>query len=553
MNTRLLFLLTFLITVCPPTFSQETAADPTSVAVEALSFEQRLDQLKKTLLDKENEKKLLEKELTQETDQVTINQIKQELTAAEDIILGLREEIVSLATGGGKLFDSPATIKQEFNWRQDLELIFEPLLVQLREISERPRQIDELEAKIEYWRLRVKELTKVMENIEANIESVTSKALKKDLSELLDTASSRHKSAEQKLSLLQNELIALKQSDNPIWITLGAIFTGIALAMIFHFFLAVLAGFVMYQLVKFLSFIPLSFIKRRKTSDSAFVERAVSLVRAVIGMVLAVMVYFVVLYSVAEWLLLLISFLIVAGLVLGLKDAIPRYLIEAKTLLNLGSIRQGERIVFNGLPWKINRLNVHTHLHNPALHGHLRVPLTEISSLSSRPFHQDEPWFPTRVGDVVMLADDTFGKVVRQTPEMVQIDFGGSIYTYVVNDFLIETPRNLSSGFTLHEIFGLDYQYQKNITTTILKAYHRALHLAFERSEFAKHLLFFDVEFEKASSSSLDFKVTASFDGEAAEHYFKIKRFIQKESVDIANREQWLIPFEQMTLHYQSG
>lgn len=248
----------------------------------------------------------------------------------------------------------------------------------------------------------------------------------------------------------------------------------------------------------------------------------------------------------------MLSFLIIVGAVLALKNTLPQYLVEIKTMLNMGSIRQGERIIFNGLPWRITRLNVHARLHNPALHGYLRVPLKQIVSSSSRLYHNDEPWFPTRVGEVIFLEDGAFGKVIRQTPDIVEVDLGGSIYTYQTADFLSRRLRNLSrEGFMIYEIFGFDYQHQNDIATTILATYKQAIGEAIKKSPFAESNTYFDVEFNNASASSLDFKIFAAFNGKAAMDYFKIKRLLQKASVDVANRHGWVIPFQQVTVHHQ--
>jgi len=316
--------------------------------------------------------------------------------------------------------------------------------------------------------------------------------------------------------------------------------------------IALFIAFLVYQAVRLLSLFPIYIIKKNNPEETAFAERAIVVARIVVGGILAIMIYFVVLYSFAEWLLLVVSLLIIIGIALALKNTLPQYFVEVKTLLNMGSIRQGERIVFEGLPWRINRLNVHTRLHNPALHGHLRVPIEKIVSSSSRPYHSDEPWFPTKVGDIIFLEDDTFGKVVRQTPDVVEVNLGGSIYSYQTADFLSRRPRNLSKeGFTVYEIFGFDYQHQKDITTDILSTYRSAIEQALSRSDFAEYNTYLGVEFDNASASSLDFKILAAFTGEVAESYFKIKRILQKASVEVANEHSWVIPFQQLTVHHQ--
>ena len=93
-----------------------------------LTVEQELLQLQQTLDEKEKEKKILERKLRTVKNEVTKAQLTQELIAAEDIIVGIREEIVKSATGGARVFKEPAVAKETFAWRKDLELLFQPLI-----------------------------------------------------------------------------------------------------------------------------------------------------------------------------------------------------------------------------------------------------------------------------------------------------------------------------------------------------------------------------------------------------------------------------------------
>ena len=516
------------------------------------SVEQQLVRLSEALVKKEKERGALEKASKAEEDELTQLQLQQDILAAEDIILGLREEIVSLATGGIKLFVEQPEENENFNWEQDLERIFEPLLIQLREISERPRLIEKLESNITFWEKREEKLLEAVKNLEANREVIQVSQVKKQLDELLGTANTRLNSAQQKLELLRSELNTTKESDNPIWSIANDMFSEFIIDMILHLLIALIAAFIAYQLIKLLCLLLGRFIKLFKSIDAGLIDRSISIAHIVIGSLISLAIYFVILYSLTEWFLLLLSLLIVAGLILGLKDAIPAYLNEIKTLLNMGTIRQGERFVYDGLPWKIKRLNVHTHLHNPLLHGHLRVPLSEIVNQSSRPYHKDEPWFPTAVGDFVFLHDQIFGKIIRQTPEIVEVDVGGSVYTYLTTEFLSSAPRNFSrQGFSIYEIFGFDYQHQDTIINTMLNTYLTAIEKAVKQAPFGDYCTRLTIEFNQAAASSLDYKILISFEGKAAEYYFAIRRLLQKTSVEVANTHGWVIPFNQLTVHHQ--
>jgi hypothetical protein len=532
---------------------QEKISDNTDVLENvALSFEQELAKFYAILKEKEKEKRELTKRLKIETDALTQQQLTQELASVEDIIIGVRSEIVNVSTNGMTLFAKPPVDKKDFNWQEDLELIFEPLLDQLRGIGERPRLIAKLETDIVYWDTREKELTQAVENLTANLKQLSSSALRQEVQSLLDSAASRKNRAEQKLSLLNKDLTDLKKSEGTIWSSLGDIFRDVIVGILLHLLIAVAAAIFVYQCVRLLSLIPIQLIRKKTPNATLFAERAIVFGRVVIGIIFMVFTYFLVLYSFSEWLLIVLSLLIIAGLILALKNTAPDYIIEIKALLNMGSIRQGERLIYHGLPWRISKLNVHTHLSNPALGSSLRVPLSEIINLSSRDSHVKEPWFPTKVGDIVLLEDGVFGKITRQTLDLVEINFGGSIFSYQTLDFLTRRPQNLSKeGFSVYETFGFDYEHQSIATDEMLKTYKEELTMAMKKSDYNSFNTFLTVEFSNASASSLDFRIIASFDGDVAADFYRLKRFFQESSVNIANKHGWIIPFQQLKVHHE--
>jgi hypothetical protein len=516
-----------------------------------LSFEDELSRFYEILKEKEKQKLQLVKRLRVETYLLTKQQLTQELASVDDVIVGVRNEIVNVSTDGMVLFAKPPVDKKAFNWKQDLELIFEPLLVQLRGLGEQPRLIAKLEKDIVYWETREKELTRAVVNLNQNLNKLTKSDLRKEVNELLESATSRKNTAQQKLSLLNKDLKDLRESQETVWTSLKDIFKSVIVGILLHFMAAVAAAIFVYQCVRILSLIPIKLIRRKKSHSKLFAERAIVFGRILIGVVFMMLTYFVVLYSLNEWLLMVLSLLIIAGIILALKNTVPTYILEIKALLNMGSIRQGERLIYIGLPWRISKLNVHTHLINSALGGSLRVPLGEIINLSSRDSHANEPWFPTNVGDIVLLDDGVFGKVALQTLDIVEIDFGGSIFAYSTLDFLTKRPQNLSKdSFSIFEIFGFDYQHQSIATNQMLKIYKDELIMAMKQSNYNDFNTFLTVEFSNASASSLDFRIIASFKGEIASDFYRLKRFIQESSVNIANKHGWIIPFQQITVHH---
>jgi hypothetical protein len=258
-----------------------------------------------------------------------------------------------------------------------------------------------------------------------------------------------------------------------------------------------------------------------------------------------------VLYVRGDWLILGLLILFLFGLLLTLRQSVPRYVQEIRLLLGMGGVREGERVVYDGIPWRVKSLNVYSILHNPQLRGGvIRVPIDKMAGLASRQFTKEEPWFPSREGDFVMLEGEVFGKVLLQTPEVVQVQVIGATKTYTVADYLGQKPRNLSlDGFAIPVVFGLDYRHQGEILSTIVPKMRSYLEEGLEREVFRSQLTSLLVELNEAASSSLNLIIVGVFEGSAAEHYWAIRRFLQRSAVAACNECGWVIPFDQLTVH----
>ena len=95
-------------------------------------------------------------------------------------------------------------------------------------------------------------------------------------------------------------------------------------------------------------------------------------------------------------------------------------------MLNLGPVHEGERVIYQEIPWKVEALNVFCKLHNPDLGMTLRIPIANMIDQISRPFTQDEPWFPCRKDDWMLIGAKPLAKVVSCTHELVEVvEMGG--------------------------------------------------------------------------------------------------------------------------------
>lgn len=267
----------------------------------------------------------------------------------------------------------------------------------------------------------------------------------------------------------------------------------------------------------------------------------------IIVMILAPMFIF---YLAEDWVLFTLSMLILIGLAWSLREAIPRYWEQIEIFLNIGSVREGERLLMDGLPWEVKSINIFSTLHNPRANLTKRVKLGDLAGMNSRPAEKSEPWFPCQKGDWVILSDGVRGKVTGISLELIElIQRGGARCTYTLDNFLSASPQNLSLNFRIKERLGISYNNQSIATTEALGKLQEYLAKRLQGDGYQDILLNLNVEFEKANDSSLDLLVIADFKGESADIYNRLRRAIQRYCVDASTEFDWEIPFPQVTFH----
>jgi hypothetical protein len=253
---------------------------------------------------------------------------------------------------------------------------------------------------------------------------------------------------------------------------------------------------------------------------------------------------------VGDWTLLSLLVIFVIAIAWSFRIMIPKFWMQGQLLLNVGSVREGERLMLHGVPWLVKKLNMYISLENPDLKVHLRLPIEKLIGRYSREWASDETWFPCRKNDWVILSDGIFGKAISLSHEFVTLlERGGSRKTYPTSDFLSLAPRNLSTNFRIKEVFGVSYNHQHQVTRELTQVLLRSLQEQFTVEGYADQLLDLQVTFQQAGASSLDLVVIADLKGTAAEFYNRIHRNIQRYCVEACTENNWEIPFPQLTIH----
>jgi hypothetical protein len=252
-----------------------------------------------------------------------------------------------------------------------------------------------------------------------------------------------------------------------------------------------------------------------------------------------------------DWLLLGFAVLLFFAAIWLTLRMLPSLVEQLWVILNLGAVQERERVLFNGVPFRVERLSLFTDLVNPALDGgEFTLPVRELVGMHSRPAAEDEAWFPSEKGDWVRLSDGNAGQVVAQTPEMVVVELlGGAQVTYQTADYLAAIPENLSNGYRVEIEFGIGYRHQGDAADRVIEAMRNGIMEHFSTLLSETELIKVDVEFLRAGASSLDYEVEIDVVGSVAHRFEELERELARCMVKLANSEGWEIPFQQIVVH----
>lgn len=568
MNYRQIILR--LAIICPlvllgiPVYAQDQAPVPVSESQSQVQSQpqpqlqqarQQLQDIQKSIQEKRSHIEQLRKQLASEKDDGERRDLERRIDREETDINNLRRSFENIAQGGVDLsaFD-PASQDEQFNWQQELQLILKPVFQELKELTEKPRQMERLNSQLGILENQQRIAQRALNNVDRLLDDSIDKATLQRLESVRLGWAQRLEDIQREREITRLQLDVLMDEEDTILVQIrGAInefFTGRGLNLA----LSIAAFFLTLFLMKGLYL----FYNRMKLKGGALTttttgRRMLEYGYQALTIFTSTLVALLVLYILGDVLLLVLALIILLVIILRLRNYLPRFIEETKLLLNVGAVRERERVIYRDLPWLVRSLGVYSKLYNPALEGLLRLPLSEVLNLVSRPYREDEPWFPTQTGDYVMMSDGTIGQVIKQTPEIVQLKTRGAMRTYKTTNFLAAEPRNLMGGFGVVVMFGIDYQHQAISTTEVPEVLRQAVQKTLQESEHGKHVDDILVEFHDAGASSLNYVVYVTMKGEAADSYFVINRLLQKVCVDTCNENGWVIPFSQMTIHAGTG
>lgn len=494
-----------------------------------------------------------------------IREVTRELTAAESDVaradftaqieslktdLDSTENNISEIATGVDLASLGEVEQQRFDFQQELFSLLEPLMKELKGLTSHVRAKSAQRDKINYYEERIPVAEDALANLARLIENTDGGGLRASLRDMqsewqdqLTFMSSQLSTAKFQLDKLESSEVSLTEASQSYFKTFvrtRGLYLGEAILSILA---VLLIGRLVYRALE-------RFVPGYRAQLRSFRIRLFDLLFRIGIMLCAILGPMVVFYLAEDWMLFSIGLLLLLGIALTLRTAIPRFWSQIQLFLNIGSVREGERIELDGLPWRVKQINFYSALENPTADLELRVKIDELVDLRSRPHAGSEPWFPCQKGDWVLFPDSRRGKVIGISPEFTQVvERGGAHRTFTTHDFLAEHPINLSTNFRIKETLGISYAHVDVATSEVLTTLEAFIKARVIDEGYEEALLNLRVEFENASASSLDVVVIADFSGQLADIYNRLRRSIQRWCVDAATENNWDIPFPQVTVH----
>lgn len=440
--------------------------------------------------------------------------------------------------------------QEEFNFQKELFALLKPAIEEMKEMTSHVRLKSELRERIAYYGERLPLIEQALTNVNQLQEQSEDKSLKESLKAIASIWQKQRAFMQSALQAAQLKLNKLEAAETSIteasqsylksfFQKRGLYLTEALLVVVAIFLLSQLSYSAMQK-----------YVPGFQEKHRSFRIRVVELTHRLLTVLLVILGPMIVFYLAEDWVLFSLGILLLLGIALTLRQTLPRYWHQIQLFLNIGSVREGERIVMEGLPWEVRQINVFCTLVNPVADISQRVPIDDLVDHKSRPSKPDDPWFPCRKRDWVILNDGVRGTVTGISSELVQlVERGGALLTYQTSDFLARAPRNLATNFRIRESIGISYSLQKEATTSIPETLHRFIQQRAEQEGYGEQLLNLRVEFAEAGNSSLNLIVIADFNGELGDLYNRLRRAIQRWCVDACSEYGWEIPFPQMTLH----
>lgn len=505
-----------------------------------------LESLFSSLTAKKEELARLEAQLKEASNDTTKKATSERLQNSATEYLELKSKFEEAAAGVDQSLFVPRS-EEAFSWEENLGDIVRPIVTEIKNATAESRKISELRRTEAEYLEQTETARRAIEQINAILTGEAPQGLRAALESQLTVWKQRESIAKNQADAAGLQLREILSTQKSIVESSKAFFRGFISSRGQSLFYGALAFIAVFFGIRSLFF---AWQKRMQTKGTLSLnDRIINLAAKVAALFLGLCAVVVVFNLRSDWFLLSIVLIILVGLAwIGLKT-LPHFIQAISFVLNVGPVREGEILEFQGVLWLVETIGFKTYLTNDRLEGgRLRVPYKNLLDQLSRSRGEAEALFPTEKGDWILI-NDSLAEVIAQTPSQVIVRHeGGARVSYPVADFINASPTNLSSGYRHETIFGLDYAHQSLATTAIPESMKAALEKELVSVVPKESIKRVSVHFVRAGASSLDFEIEVDLEGSAAKRYQEVSFAMQRTLVNLCTEKNWEIPFPQLAI-----
>ena len=505
-----------------------------------------LESLFSSLTAKEEELARLESQLKEATNETTKKATSETLQNSAAEFLELKSKFEESVAGVDQsLFVEKS--EEAFSWEQNLGDIVKPIVSEIKNATSESRKIAELRKAEADYSEQAEAAIKAIEQIRALLAAELPQGLKDSLEDQLTIWVQRESIARNQADAAELQLREILSTQKSMVENSKAFFRGFMSSRGQSLLFGALAFLMVFFGIRFAFS---AWQKRMQNKGNLSLNDRILNLSAKAAAVLFGMFALILVFNLrSDWFLLSIVLIFLIGMTWIVIKTLPHYIEAIRFVLNIGPVREGEILEFQGVLWRVENIGFKTYLRNDRLEGGwLRVPYRNLLDHLSRPSGDAELIFPTEKGDWVLI-NDSLAEVVAQSPSQVIVRHeGGARVSYPVSDFIAASPTNLSSGYRFETVFGLDYSLQSLATTAIPEAMKAALAKELVSVTPKESIKSVAVHLASAAASSLDFEIEVDLDGSAASRHQAISFAVQRILVDLCTEKNWEIPFPQLTV-----
>lgn len=538
----LLFILSFL--TLQPLMAAET--------LDELERPQKLNEIRQNLSDIAERKKALQQMPTEELTEEEKAELEKRIQQLNDQRRDYQSLFEQISLGGIDTTRFAITMPTEektpvnYNWQQEVMQILQPLFAKMQRMTEDARKKDLLREDEKELAERIELAKEGMNALQAlNQESLREDAKKAvldiqtDWNDLIKTLEHQHNIVELKLADMTDDRGFFERLTQNFWGFISndgiILLVASAVAITLYYLLNAIAAYLIKRYE----------IEKRRLIN--FKWRLVLLAYQVVNFLLALSVFLVILHTSGNMVLFGFAVLILFALLVTFRNAIPNYIRRLRLFLNLGQAREGERIIYEGIPWEITSINLYAaYLKNPLLdNGQIRLTLDQLDKIYSRPIKMDELWFPTRAGDIILLPDQRLVKVARQTPESIYLNHEGANIVYPTAEFYKLKFSNISLGYTLTLHFTLEESPENRLKLEeIYKTMDSELreYIETQNGDLCRSIRTIELSIRQIlNDTQTSYRLLVRMAPNSAKHYLEMKDLLNNATAIIARNNGWKI------------